>query len=182
MKKLFVFALAAIAVFSAASLFADEEVIWSEDFSTYTVGDLMSAHSNEWSTTGPHYIVDDDGNKCVRFYAPSGEGIKGLSFIKVPDTTALCGRYYIRFSCKLKLFAESQDMHGFRSPDYFVFDMINKHGDGYGVDCDRSYGSLLFTDGRFPHEQWGASSTVTPTTSARNISCEPSFSVFTTLQ
>ncbi len=154
MKRLFLL-LAAAASLAAMSVMADEEVIWSEDFSTYTAGDLMSAHSNEWATTGPHYIVDDNGNKCVRFYAPDGESLKGLSFIKVPDTTPYCGRYYIRFSCKLKLFKESQVMHGFRTPeDYFMFDMINKHGDGYGVDCDRSYGSLLFTDGRFPHDEW----------------------------
>ncbi|MBO7436107.1 hypothetical protein J6U76_08995 [bacterium] len=154
MKHLFLL-LAAAASLAAMSVMADEEVIWSEDFSTYTAGDLMSAHSNEWATTGPHYIVDDNGNKCVRFYAPDGESLKGLSFIKVPDTTPYCGRYYIRFSCKLKLFKESQVMHGFRTPeDYFMFDMINKHGDGYGVDCDRSYGSLLFTDGRFPHDEW----------------------------
>lgn len=154
MKRFLLLLLAMISV-AAISSAADEEVIWSEDFSTFNVGDLMSAHSNEWSTTGPHCIVDDDGNKCVRFYAPDGESLKGLSFIKVPDTTPYCGRYYIRFSCKLKLFKESQVMHGFRTPeDYFMFDMINKHGDGYGVDCDRSYGSLLFTDGRFPHDEW----------------------------
>lgn len=155
MKRLSLLLLAVIFV-AAMSVMAEEEVIWSEDFSTYTTGDLMSAHSNEWTTTGPHLIVEEaDGNKCVKFFAPDGESLKSLSFIKVPDTTPLCGRYYIRFSCRLKLFKESQVMHGFRSPeDYFMFDFINKHGDGYGVDCDRSYGSLLFTDGRFPHEQW----------------------------
>ena len=155
MKRLFLLLLAVASV-AAMSVMAEEEVIWFEDFSTYTTGDLMSAHSNEWTTAGPHLIVEEaDGNKCVKFFAPDGESLKSLSFIKVPDTTPLCGRYYIRFSCKLKLFKESQVMHGFRGPeDYFMFDMINKHGDGYGVDCDRSYGSLLFTDGRFPHDQW----------------------------
>ena len=153
MKKLFLLLLAAAVTFNMIAK-AEEEVIWTTDFESYTVGALLSEYTNEWKTAGPHCIIDDNGNKCVRFY-DDGAGLKGLSYIKIPDTTPYCGRYYIRFSCKLKLFKESQVMHGFRDPeDYFMFDMINKHGDGYGVDCDRSYGSLLFTDGRFPHEEW----------------------------
>ncbi|MBO7543877.1 hypothetical protein J6T93_08250, partial [bacterium] len=153
MKRLFLLLLAAAVTFNMIAK-AEEEVIWTTDFESYTVGALLSEYTNEWKTAGPHCIIDDNGNKCVRFY-DDGAGLKGLSYIKIPDTTPYCGRYYIRFSCKLKLFKESQVMHGFRDPeDYFMFDMINKHGDGYGVDCDRSYGSLLFTDGRFPPEEW----------------------------
>ena len=153
MKRLFLLLLAVASV-AAMSVMAEEEVIWSEDFSTFTTGDLMSAHSNEWSTTGPHYIVDDNGNKCVRFYAPDGESLKGLNFIKVPDTTPLCGRYYIRFSCKVKLFKESQVMHGFRDlGDCFTFDMIANSG-GYRVDIHRSCGEHHYSEGSFTQNQW----------------------------
>ena len=139
---------------AASSLFALEEEIWSEDFSTFTVGDLVNDYDG-WESSGPHCIVNDNGNKCLRFYAPDGESLKSLKIANIPDTTSMSGRYYIRFSCKLKLFKESQVAHGFRTPnDYFMFDFINKFGDGYGVDCDRSYGSLLFTSGRFPRENW----------------------------
>ena len=76
MKRLSLILLAVIFV-AAMSVMAEEEVIWSEDFSTYTTGDLMSAHSNEWTTAGPHLIVEEaDGNKCVKFFAPDGESLK----------------------------------------------------------------------------------------------------------
>ena len=154
MKRLFLLLLAAAVTFSMIAK-AEEEVIWTTDFESYTVGALLSEYTNEWTTSGPHCIVDDNGNKCVKFY-DDGSGLKGMSYIKIPDTTPYCGRYYIRFSCKVKnqSTAWSQVMHGFRTPtDCFVFDMVENDG-GYRVDIHRSCGEHHYSSGPFTPDQW----------------------------
>ena len=44
-------------------------------------------------------------------------------------------------------------MHGFYN--YFMFDMINKDGNAYVVDCQRFYlQNSLLTSGSFPNGEW----------------------------